>query len=287
MGGFVFGLLGRAPEPGDSVDYDGLRFDVLEVEGQRIHRLAVTFVERRDRRRKFPAEAEAAEPRLAPAGPILGRIAPTTFSEHLRAARVARGRAADVSTARAAVAQRRRRSPESDRPSRSGSASSACGRSPICSSTARTATRPPPRRCGSPTCSPARRRSRSRARSSGRSIRRPRRRLAIVQARIADDSGADHGGLVQPGVARGQAQARHARPAARPPAAERVQRALVRPERRLGDRRLRARLSRDRGDLTVKKLRERDRARAAPGARLPGSRAGRRLPTTCRSAPTR
>jgi Mg2+/Co2+ transporter CorC len=48
MGGFVFGLLGRAAEPGDSVDYDGLRFDVLEVEGQRIHRLAVTFVERRD-----------------------------------------------------------------------------------------------------------------------------------------------------------------------------------------------------------------------------------------------
>jgi CBS domain containing-hemolysin-like protein len=49
LGGFVFGLLGRAAAPGDSIDYDGLRFDVDEVEGSRIHKLAVTFVERRDR----------------------------------------------------------------------------------------------------------------------------------------------------------------------------------------------------------------------------------------------
>jgi CBS domain containing-hemolysin-like protein len=56
MGGFIFGLLGRAPEAGDSVDYDGLRFDVLEVEGQRIHRLAVTFVERRDSPKEVAAE---------------------------------------------------------------------------------------------------------------------------------------------------------------------------------------------------------------------------------------
>jgi CBS domain containing-hemolysin-like protein len=56
MGGFVFGLLGRAAEPGDSVDFDGLRFDVLEVEGQRIHRLAVTFVERRDSPEEVAAE---------------------------------------------------------------------------------------------------------------------------------------------------------------------------------------------------------------------------------------
>jgi putative hemolysin len=46
VAGFVFGQLGRAPEPGDDVSYDGLRFDVLEVEGNRIERLAVTFVER-------------------------------------------------------------------------------------------------------------------------------------------------------------------------------------------------------------------------------------------------
>jgi CBS domain containing-hemolysin-like protein len=46
LAGFVFGQLGRAPEPGDDVAYDGLRFDVLEVEGNRIERVAVTFVER-------------------------------------------------------------------------------------------------------------------------------------------------------------------------------------------------------------------------------------------------
>ena len=58
MGGFVFGILGRAPEPGDSVDFDGMRFDVQEIEGSRIHKLAVTFVERRDRP-KEPGRAEA------------------------------------------------------------------------------------------------------------------------------------------------------------------------------------------------------------------------------------
>jgi putative hemolysin len=46
MGGFVFGLLGRAPAEGDSVAYDGMRFDVVEIEGSRIDRLAVKFEER-------------------------------------------------------------------------------------------------------------------------------------------------------------------------------------------------------------------------------------------------
>jgi putative hemolysin len=41
MGGFVFGLLGRAPERGDEVAHDGCRFKVLEVEGSRIERLEV------------------------------------------------------------------------------------------------------------------------------------------------------------------------------------------------------------------------------------------------------
>jgi putative hemolysin len=41
MGGFVFGRLGRAPEPGDWVEHDGFRFEVLEVEGSRIERLEV------------------------------------------------------------------------------------------------------------------------------------------------------------------------------------------------------------------------------------------------------
>jgi CBS domain containing-hemolysin-like protein len=50
VAGFVFGQLGRAPEPGDYVEHDGMRFDVLEVEGNRIERIAVTFLERPERR---------------------------------------------------------------------------------------------------------------------------------------------------------------------------------------------------------------------------------------------
>ena len=44
VGGFVFGLLGRAPEEGDQVEADGCRFKVLEVEGSRIERLEVELV---------------------------------------------------------------------------------------------------------------------------------------------------------------------------------------------------------------------------------------------------
>jgi magnesium and cobalt exporter, CNNM family len=47
LGGFVFGQLGRAPEVGDDVSWDGVRFDVAEVEGSRIERITVSFVERR------------------------------------------------------------------------------------------------------------------------------------------------------------------------------------------------------------------------------------------------
>ena len=50
VGGFIFGLLGRAPETSDSIDFDGMRFDVLEVDGSRILKLAVTFMERSDRK---------------------------------------------------------------------------------------------------------------------------------------------------------------------------------------------------------------------------------------------
>jgi putative hemolysin len=59
MGGFVFGILGRAPEVGDSMDFDGLRFDVLEIEGSRIHKIAVTFVERPKPRDQEQEEAAA------------------------------------------------------------------------------------------------------------------------------------------------------------------------------------------------------------------------------------
>ena len=44
VGGFVFGLIGRAPEPGDQVEWDGTRFVVLEVEGSRIERLEIELV---------------------------------------------------------------------------------------------------------------------------------------------------------------------------------------------------------------------------------------------------
>ena len=50
VGGFVFGQLGRAPEIGDDISWNGLQFDVLEVEGSRIERMAVTFHERPERR---------------------------------------------------------------------------------------------------------------------------------------------------------------------------------------------------------------------------------------------
>src|SRR5207237_8779410 len=43
VAGFVFGLLGRAPEVGDDVSHDGMRFDVLEVDGSRIIKLPFPF----------------------------------------------------------------------------------------------------------------------------------------------------------------------------------------------------------------------------------------------------
>jgi putative hemolysin len=60
MGGFVFGLLGRAPEEGDEVSYDGLVFRVDETEGTRIDRLDVKFVEvpRLAEEEQQPAETE-------------------------------------------------------------------------------------------------------------------------------------------------------------------------------------------------------------------------------------
>ena len=45
MGGFVFGMLGRAPEAGDSVEWNGLELEVFEVEGSRIDRLTIVFEE--------------------------------------------------------------------------------------------------------------------------------------------------------------------------------------------------------------------------------------------------
>jgi magnesium and cobalt exporter, CNNM family len=61
LAGFVFGLLGRQPEVGDDITHDGMRFDVLEVEGSRINKLAVTFEQRRDQKERDDGEREALE----------------------------------------------------------------------------------------------------------------------------------------------------------------------------------------------------------------------------------
>jgi putative hemolysin len=44
LAGFVFGQLGRAPEAGDKVTWNGLEFDVIEVDGTRIEKLQVEFL---------------------------------------------------------------------------------------------------------------------------------------------------------------------------------------------------------------------------------------------------
>src|SRR5215203_607247 len=44
LAGFVFGELGRAPEPGDEVEWDGLRLKVVDVDGARIEKLDVEFL---------------------------------------------------------------------------------------------------------------------------------------------------------------------------------------------------------------------------------------------------
>jgi putative hemolysin len=45
VAGFVFGELGRAPETGDEVRWDGLRFAVVETEGPRIEKLEIEFLD--------------------------------------------------------------------------------------------------------------------------------------------------------------------------------------------------------------------------------------------------
>jgi putative hemolysin len=64
VAGFVFGLLGRQPEVGDDISHDGMRFDVLEVEGSRINKLAVTFEQRRDQKGRDDTERDELEAEL-------------------------------------------------------------------------------------------------------------------------------------------------------------------------------------------------------------------------------
>jgi putative hemolysin len=64
VAGFVFGLLGRQPEVGDDISHDGMRFDVLEVDGSRINKIAVTFEQRRDQKGRDVAERDELEAEL-------------------------------------------------------------------------------------------------------------------------------------------------------------------------------------------------------------------------------
>ena len=56
VAGFVFGELGRAAEQGDEVLHDGMRFHVLDVDGPRIERLEVEFLEQEDAEEVSAAE---------------------------------------------------------------------------------------------------------------------------------------------------------------------------------------------------------------------------------------
>jgi CBS domain containing-hemolysin-like protein len=64
VAGFVFGLLGRQPEVGDNIIHDGMRFDVLEIDGSRINKIAVTFEQRRDRKDNEEAKRDELEAEL-------------------------------------------------------------------------------------------------------------------------------------------------------------------------------------------------------------------------------
>jgi len=59
MGGYVFGLLGRAPLAGDQLEDDALRFTVIDLEGSRIDRLEIEFLPQPER--EEPPEQRAAE----------------------------------------------------------------------------------------------------------------------------------------------------------------------------------------------------------------------------------
>ncbi|HJS69706.1 MAG TPA: hemolysin family protein [Gaiellaceae bacterium] len=60
LAGLVFGMLGRAAEPGDEIEADSLLFRVVEVDGPRIERLEVEF--------RAPLSDEEASPETASGG---------------------------------------------------------------------------------------------------------------------------------------------------------------------------------------------------------------------------
>ncbi len=203
---------------------------------------------------------------------ILGGVAPTAFAEQQLAGRVvASPRLRSTGSTAAGRGGAGRRRPD-DR-EEAGEARAAHRRRPARSPAV------PVRggRAGGADRRPARDRGRGRDQRQGRPDLG-----ASPQAPARDRPGArrrrerrDHRGLVQPGLARRQAHARDERPPARPVAPERVHRPLVRRERRLGDRGLRARLPGERGRHRQEAARARGTG-AAVRARSPGPRPGRR-----------
>jgi putative hemolysin len=61
VAGFVFGELGRAPDEGDEVTWNGLRFDVVETDGTRIGKLEIEFLEPEEIPEPEPEPERAAE----------------------------------------------------------------------------------------------------------------------------------------------------------------------------------------------------------------------------------
>ncbi|MGH3510063.1 MAG: hemolysin family protein [Nocardioidaceae bacterium] len=68
VAGFLMAQLGRLPEAGDSVDFDGHRMVVRDVEGRRVGRVLVTVVPRAEAA-AHPSDQPPGEPPVQPPGP--------------------------------------------------------------------------------------------------------------------------------------------------------------------------------------------------------------------------
>jgi len=90
LAGFVFGELGRAPEAGDEITWDGLRFQVVETDGPRIEqlrgrvprRLAPSAIGRRGSRARGVRRAKRAAQRprrRRQAATVTGRAEPGRY----------------------------------------------------------------------------------------------------------------------------------------------------------------------------------------------------------------
>ena len=168
LAGFVFGALGRAPEEGDEVVWNGLRFGVSRSTAPASSSSTSSSCPRRAERRRRGRRSRSRG--------FAGEAAPSRVAAPPRARRARSGSSAGW-----------RRCRGSGRRSRRSSAGSGCAPSATCSSTGRTATRSRFPSGRSRTCSP-RRRWRSRARCERQRAPR-RRRLALVEARVSDGTG--------------------------------------------------------------------------------------------------